>query len=52
MYSYLLEELIIIMRNGKNKKGSNFESIFMVLDLKIKQSKIIFEYELNKELKL
>ena len=36
----------------EKQKGSYFESIFMILDPKIKQSKIIFEYELNKELKL
>lgn len=36
----------------EKQKGSHFESIFMILDPKIKQSKVIFEYELEKELKL
>lgn len=39
-------------KDWKKQKGSSFESIFMILDPKIKQSKVIFEYELDKELKL
>ena len=38
--------------DGTKKKGSNFESIFMILDKNIKQTKVMFEYELEKELKL
>lgn len=38
--------------DGTKKKGSNFESIFMILDKDIEQTKVVFEYELNKELKL
>lgn len=38
--------------DGTKKKGSNFESIFMILDKDIKENKIKYEYELNKEIKL
>lgn len=38
--------------DGTKKKESNFESIFMILDKDIKENKIKYEYELNKEIKL
>ena len=56
--NYLLNVFIptrrVIYYNEKweKQKGCSFESIFMILDPKIKQSKVIFEYELEKELKL
>ena len=39
-------------KNWEKQKGCNFESIFMILDSNIKQSKVVFEYELDKELEL
>ena len=44
--------VIYYNKDWKRQKGSSFESIFMILDPNIKQSKVIFEYELEKELKL
>lgn len=38
-------------KKWEKQKGCNFESIFMILDQNIKRSKVIFEYELEKELK-
>ena len=38
--------------DGTKKKGSNFESIFMILDKDIIENKIKYEYELNREIKL
>ena len=44
--------IIYYNKSWKKQKGSSFESIFMILDPSIKQSKVVFEYELNKELNL
>lgn len=44
--------VIYYNKDWKKQKGCSFESIFMLLDPNIKQSKVVFEYELKKELKL